>query len=707
MKKKKVLLISLLSLFLAGCDPIQTVTDFFASFRKKEETQENEPESTEKEQEPTPQPEPEPQPEPKPEPQPQPEPEPVPFTFDQFEYELQDGVNRSEIEGNPWINSNMEGQLNKIKKPSLKDDYYASINYESILNGDLGIFDKSEKAVKEAFEKVVDETSGVGNSKLFSRIKNGVLQGNCEDVATYFANFDYSSYVNSKELFVSPHSYFTLEKDDENNYHVVFNDGYVYGATSFATLGVFTQLTNERKAIISELSDAFGFAFTTDEITNVNGLDYDTVEAAYESYYYGDGRTESKFVFGQTKTNILDNALHDVGLTSEDNIYINNATIEAIRKIKYYNEDVRENALKLRLAFELRYLSGAEHYKNISAQEAKAGIFGQEDLSEVPDDIYTTIITRAIMPEAFERGYLEIEGKPERKALVTNLILQVIEKYKETVETYTWLDEQTKAKVYSKLDKMTFQSCYSEKMKAYPLIDETNISTIPLLEIYHRYQNWIYSLKSNGMFEDDYSWISMPSYTVNAYYNPYNNSFCILNGLLGGVPSEGEIEEVLGSIGVVIGHEISHSIDSTGSLFDENGNYTDWWTTASKKQFIKKVDNMVAFYNKIGVSSTLYVDGDNVNGEATADMGGMHIALEIAKELDNFDYDLFFRTYANLWLTSPYPEDKISNRNQNAHPFEYLRVNVVVSQFEEFFKTYNIKYGNKMYIPEDQRIAIW
>ena len=706
MKKKSALLITLVSLFLAGCNPIESVTGFFNGFKKKDETHE-EPQPTEQEPIPEPEPQPEPEPEPEPQPEPEPDPEPVPFTFDQIQYELQDGVDRSEIEGNPWINSNLAGQLSKIKKPSLKDDFYASVNYDSILNHELGIFEKSDRAVREAFEMISDETSGVGNSKLFSRIKNGVIDGNCVDISAYLANFDYDSFVNSESLFVSPNSFFTLEKDDENKYYVSFNDGYVYGTTSFGTIGVFSQLTSQRKAIVDELCDAFGITLTSEELSNVDEFDYDTVETTYESYWYNGGSAYSKFVFGQSKTNILDNALYDAGLTSEDDIYINAATLDAIKRIKYYNPEVRENALKLRLAFELRFLAGAEHYKNISEQVAQTGLFGEQNLNDATDDVYKTVITRKIMPEAFERGYLEIEGDPEKKDLVTNLIIQIIEKYKDTVDTYDWLDEQTKSKVYTKLDKMTFDSCYSDKMKAYPLIDETNISSISLLEIYQRYQSWLYNLKKNNLFEDNPTWQSMPSYTVNAFYNPTTNSFSILNGILGGISKDGRIEEVLGSIGTVIGHEISHSIDSTGSLFDENGNYTNWWTSASKKQFNKKIDNMISFYNQIGVLNDLTVNGENVNGEATADMGGVHMCLEIAKDIDNFDYDLFFKTYAKVWLTQPRNLNEIPYRNQDSHPFEYLRVNATLSQFDEFFETYHIRYGDKMYIPEDQRIAIW
>ena len=701
MKNKRVLLISLTTFLLTGCNPIQSVKDFFSRvgswFKKGTPTEQKE------EVEPTPTPTPEPQPEPESEP----EPEPVPFTFDQFEYDLKDGVDRSEIQGNPWINSNMQGQLEKINKPSLKDDFYASVNYDAILNHEKGIFDLSDDAVRVAFEKIMDADSGVGNSKIFAKIKENAIEGNPQEITTYFADFDYDSFLGSKDLFTSPHSFFTLQKDEDNDYHVYFNDGYISGETSFATTSLDSGMSTQRREIATRLSDAFDLSFTTVDLTNIDTFDYQTCATYYQQYYYYGGYVETAFTFGQSKTNMLDNALQDAGLSSSDNIYINNATLETIKKIKSSAIETRKNALIMRLAFELRFLSGAENYKGISKYVAQTQLFSDYDVSGASNDRVANAIARHIMPIAFERGYLEIEGNTEKKQMVSNIIEQILATYQTMVSTYTWLDSSTKAKVIAKLSNIKYFSCYSDKMKAYPLISETGLNSLTSLGIYRRYQSWLYNLKIDGLFETEYTWLGTTSYTVNAFYSPYDNSFCIINGVVGGVSTDWPVEKILGSIGVVIGHEISHSIDSTGSLFDENGNYVDWWSEASKKLFNQKVQNLSDFFSQIGVSNTITVNGDRVDGEATADMGGVHVCLEIAKTIDNFDYDLFFKTYTNLWLTSPYREDQIEARNSDSHPFNYLRVNATLAQFEEFFQTYNIKYGDKMYIPEDQRVAIW
>ena len=580
------------------------------------------------------------------------------------------------------------------------------MNYDAILNHEKGLFEKSQDAVQSAFDKIFDENSGVGNSRMFSKVKNNIYEGNCEEITTYFANFDYDSFVSSKSLFASPHSFFTLDRDENNVYYVTFNDGYIHGDTSFATTAIMGIDAN-RQAVMDELCDAFNLSFTTEEKSNIQTFDYDTVYEAYVSYYNGTGYTYLNLFQNSTAKSYLKSALEDYGLTDSDVVKINNASIAALNKFSYYTEDTIKNALTMRLAFEYRYLSGGEHYKVIGRNLAYTGWFDENDITYEPEDRASRLMARRAFSHAFERAYLEIDGDPERKAAVSNLIEQIIAGYKKLAESYDWLDAKTRRGLNKKLEKMTFESCYSDKIKAYPEVDETNLSSMSVFDIYTRYQEWLLNIKTNNMFENNTLWYSMPSFTVNAFYMPNTNSFVILNGITSGLDFDGAFEEVLASIGTVIGHEMTHSIDSTGSLFDGDGNYVNWWSATTKQKFEESVDTLRTFYNQIGVTNSLAVQGNNVDGEATADMGGMHVCLDIAKSIEGFDYDLFFRTFANLWLIKEYNEYEISQRNTDTHPFEYLRVNVTLAQFEEFFETYNIKYGDKMYIPEEQRVTIW
>ena len=194
---------------------------------------------------------------------------------------------------------------------------------------------------------------------------------------------------------------------------------------------------------------------------------------------------------------------------------------------------------------------------------------------------------------------------------------------------------------------------------------------------------------------------------LNAFYSPASNVFVILNGLVRGLVSD-NVAELYGLLGTVIGHEITHAFDSSGSLFDEHGNYNeDWLPEDDKIAFDSRVNKLITFLNKITLYDNVKIDGDNVDGEATADMGGIKVMLKLAKEIEDFDYDAFFKSYAYLWRSYPRSKSSIAQAVTDVHPLGYIRTNVTLAQFDEFVETYNLGPGDGMYIPKSQRINVW
>ena len=123
--------------------------------------------------------------------------------------------------------------------------------------------------------------------------------------------------------------------------------------------------------------------------------------------------------------------------------------------------------------------------------------------------------------------------------------------------------------------------------------------------------------------------------------------------------------------------------------------------------FNTKVSKLNTFYNQIALKKDCYVEGANVNKEATADMGGLKVALLLAKKHSNFDYVKFFTAFAESYKNVPLPESQFQARVKDGHPFSYLRVNVTLGQVDEFYETFDIQPGDGMYIPEDKRVSIW
>ena len=196
--------------------------------------------------------------------------------------------------------------------------------------------------------------------------------------------------------------------------------------------------------------------------------------------------------------------------------------------------------------------------------------------------------------------------------------------------------------------------------------------------------------------------------TVNAYNNIGSNSMVILQGLIEGdvFGKEESKEGELAVLGMIVGHEISHAFDVTGANYDKNGEYKNWWTAEDKIAFQNKTKKITEYFNSIEVLRGVHCNGARNNGEASSDMGGIRVALHLAKKIDNFNYDKFFTEFAKAWLRT-ISLDNMMDYVEDEHPLSYLRVNVTLSQFDEFIDTYNIKPGDGMYIAPSNRIAIW
>ena len=203
---------------------------------------------------------------------------------------------------------------------------------------------------------------------------------------------------------------------------------------------------------------------------------------------------------------------------------------------------------------------------------------------------------------------------------------------------------------------------------------------------------------------------NMRTSEMNAAYMPTTNSILVFAGMLNGKYYNESMsrEEKMGAIGTVIGHEISHAFDPTGSQFDETGAVHSWWTDDDRAAFDKRASKLIAAYDDIHPwKDGSACNGTILQGEVAADMGGMACMLRIAKTIDGFDYDKFFRAYAELDAVG-YLENVMENiYKYDPHPPYYLRVNMTLPQFDEFQRLYDIQPGDGMYVAPADRIAIW
>ena len=165
-------------------------------------------------------------------------------------------------------------------------------------------------------------------------------------------------------------------------------------------------------------------------------------------------------------------------------------------------------------------------------------------------------------------------------------------------------------------------------------------------------------------------------------------------------------EELYARLGVSIGHELSHAFDPTGAQFDKDGNMNLWWTQEDAAAFYEKTAKLAAFYSAIQPWEGQSLTGEIYTGEACADLAGMKVVLHIAAGREGFDYDAFFRAYADNYMLVSTPEAAMQMCTDN-HPLNYLRVNVVLQHFDEFLELYGVQEGDGMYLAPEARVNIW
>lgn len=292
---------------------------------------------------------------------------------------------------------------------------------------------------------------------------------------------------------------------------------------------------------------------------------------------------------------------------------------------------------------------------------------------------------------------------------VTEMVNNIVGVYKNRLIKNDWLMENTKSKAIEKLDNMTYSIGYPEEVsKEMGIIDVNPNKTLVDNVVDLNRTKLSYQFEHYNEPVNKADWI-VNSYEVNAFYNPANNSITFPAAILN-EPFYSEKQSVAqnyGGIGTIIGHEITHAFDSSGSYFDKDGNMADWWTIEDRNAFKKKTYAMFKLWDEMEIY------GGKVNGQQTldeniADAGGLSASLETLKEIDQAaDLKPFFENYAKVYrkkITSEYAEFLLT---RDTHAPDELRVNIQLKNIDDFYKTYNIKETDEMFLPEDKRVSVW
>ena len=353
-------------------------------------------------------------------------------------------------------------------------------------------------------------------------------------------------------------------------------------------------------------------------------------------------------------------------------------------------------------------------------------------------DFYSKTLRGAIAQEPLEQrsirtvnwtigealGILYVAQKfpPEAKAQMKELVGNLIKAYESRINALDWMDDVTKAKAIEKLVKTNVKVGYPDKWKDYSSLSLTNdageatyFDAMVNIAAYEFAEN----IAELGQPVDKSKWYMSPQ-TVNAYYNPPYNEIVFPAAILQPPFFDFTADAAVnyGGIGGVIGHEISHGFDDSGADYDADGNLVNWWTEKDLNEFNSLGDRLAAQYSAIEVLEDTYINGKFTLGENIGDLGGIHAAFDALalhyqdngkpEAIDGFSAEeRFFLSWGTIWRAKIRDEALKNQVRTDPHSPGYNRAMQPLKNMDAFYTTFDVKEGDGMYLPKEDRVYIW
>ena len=336
-----------------------------------------------------------------------------------------------------------------------------------------------------------------------------------------------------------------------------------------------------------------------------------------------------------------------------------------------------------------------------------------------PADERALATVNGAVGEALGQLYVDAKFPPEAKAKAELMIANVIEAFKVRIQNLDWMGDTTKLKAIEKLDKFTVKIAYPDEWEDYSKMQVS--ANKSYFENMTASREWSEQKSYSKIGEpvDKTEWGMSPQ-TVNAYFNPLNNEIVFPAAILQPPFYNYQADEAVnyGGIGAVIGHEISHAFDDSGSRFDADGNVKNWWTEKDLAAFTERGDALAAQYDAVQVLDSVYVNGKFTLGENIGDLGGLLGAYDGLQrfykengrpdDIDGFTAEQrFFMSWATVWRTKSREEALRTQIKTDPHSPGRIRATQPLLNIQAFYDAFDIKEGDAMYLPPAQRVSIW
>lgn len=331
-------------------------------------------------------------------------------------------------------------------------------------------------------------------------------------------------------------------------------------------------------------------------------------------------------------------------------------------------------------------------------------------------------VVNGTVGEALGKLYVEkkfpAEAKEKAKAMIDNVFLA----FENRINNLLWMTPATRKGAIDKLRKSTVKIGYPDKWKDYSKLE------IVALDKGGNYFDNMKNVARWGFAEnvadlkkpvDKTRWGMSPQ-TVNAYYNPSYNEIVFPAAILQPPFYDYKADEAVnyGGIGAVIGHEISHGFDDSGSRYNADGNLMNWWTEDDLKQFTGLGGALAAQFSALEPLPGTFVDGKFTLGENIGDLGGINAAYDGLQlflnkngrpaDIDGFTPEQrFFISWGTVWRTKMRDEAIKNQVKTDPHTPGMYRAYVPLQNVDAFYQAFGIKEGNKLYVKPENRVKIW
>lgn len=628
---------------------------------------------------------------------------------------------------------------NSTKELTAQDDYYDYINQKLLNEKEIeeGEYlwstfkeaqDNSDDDSKEIIKKLRENNTNSNLNIIYNQLNDITTrnQTGIKDLEPYLEKIDSITTIQSfietaidieNALNIDIFTNITINSDFKNtNENIVYLEPVTF---SFGTSADY--YINENYMAYKALIKKYGikilkqYGYTKEKArevsTNITNM-YNDV--ASKSLLAEDLEDVSKYYNIITKeelqkiyTNLdIDYYLKKKKISSEEKISIvDTGNYQAINSyLTDENVPILKEVVKLKiLETYASYLS--ENYSNLITElnnKLTGTTIDNKTTEEKNNDIIASFFSYDI-----DNYYQENNFSNEKKEYIKKMIDDILEYYKKDIKNIAWLSSETIKKAELKLENMNINiglnKEYPEYSKEYNLSNSNTLieNIIKMSNTIKDYE--LSKLKTNKKEQ------SLSQTTVNAYYSPSDNSinFTVASAQLFNL--DDNYYQNLGSIGMIIAHEITHAFDSNGSKFDETGNMINWWTEEDLLNYEKLQNEVIEYYNQFEVLDGEYINGKKTVNENIADLKAVSCITDIAleKQATNKELKQMYKSFATMWASKSTEEYQKLLLLQDVHAPAKYRVNATLSSIDTFYEIYNIRKKNKMYISTKDRIEVW